>query len=257
MTLETVRYDDQGTVGVITLNRPENRNGITGQMMRELCDLVNEVAQREEHRVVVLTGAGSSFCVGADLKHYSSGAGDEGTSPEHFHLTSRLHDMPALTVAAVNGAAAGAGMGWAMACDFRVATESAVFNTAFLDVAVAGDMGLPWSLPRLVGGARARELSFMPRKIKAAEAKELGLVSEVYADADFGAESQAFIDRLAAAAPLALRGMKQNYLDGEVLGFTDYITAESARHARISASDDCREAFAAFVEKRTPVFRGR
>lgn len=257
MTLETVRYDDKGTVGVITLDRPENRNGITGTMMRELYETVNAAAQNDDHRVVVLTGAGTSFCVGADLKHYSSGADDGSTSPDYFHITTRLHDMPAVTIAAVNGAAAGAGMGWAMACDFRLATASAVFNTAFLDVAVAGDMGLPWSLPRLVGGAKARELSFMPRKIRADEAKELGLVSDVYDDADFAAEVEAFTDRLAGAAPLALKGMKQNYLDGETIGFGDYITAESERHARISASADCREAFAAFVEKRTPLFQGR
>ena len=257
MTTETLRYDDRGTVGIITLNRPENRNGITGTMMRELYETVGAVSANDAHRVVVLTGAGSSFCVGADLKHYSSGAGDGPTLIEYFHITTLLHEMPAVTIAAVNGAAAGAGMGWALACDFRLATESALFNTAFLDVAVAGDMGLPWSLPRLVGAAKARELSFMPRKVRAAEAKELGLVNEVYADADFPEAVEVYTDRLATAAPLALRGMKQNYLDGETMGFREYIEAESERHTRISASADCREAFAAFMQKRTPVFEGR
>ncbi len=257
MSYETVRYEDRGTVGVITLDRPDNRNGITGTMMRELYEVVGLAEANDQLRVVLLTGAETSFCVGADLKHYSSGAETGPTPLELFHITTKLHTMPAVTVAAVNGAAAGAGMGWAMACDFRVATASALFNTAFLDVAVAGDMGLPWSLPRLVGAARARELSFFPRRIPASEAHQLGLVNEVFDDEAVLGGVDDFVARLAAAAPLALRGMKQNYLDAEVMGFSDYITTESERHAAISSSEDCREAFAAFVEKRVPDFKGR
>lgn len=257
MTHETLRWERTETVGTITLNRPEQRNGITGPMMRELYETVAAAARDDQLRVVVLTGAGSSFCVGADLKYYSSGGEVEASKPEYFDITVMLHEMPAITVAAVNGAAAGAGMGWALACDFRTATRSAVFNTAFLDVAVAGDMGLPWLLPRLVGGAKARELSFLPGKFSADEAFDIGLVTAVHDDESFASETQLLVDRLAASAPLALRGMKQNYLDGERLGFADYISIETARHTAITASADTTEAFRAFVEKRTPEFRGR
>jgi 2-(1,2-epoxy-1,2-dihydrophenyl)acetyl-CoA isomerase len=255
--METIRWERDGRVGIITLDRPGHRNGITGTMMRELHETVTAAAADDDLLVVVLTGAGSSFCVGADLKHYSSGAATEPTPPEQFELTVLLHEMPAVTVAAINGAAAGAGLGWAMACDFRVATRSAVFNTAFLDVAVAGDMGLPWSLPRLVGAAKARELSFLPGKLTADEALAMGLVGAVHDDGAFETGWRALVDRLAASAPLALQGMKQNYLDAERMTFGDYISVETERHGRITASADTTEAFLAFVEKRAPVFEGR
>ncbi len=257
MAYKTITWDAADGVGRLTFNRPESRNGITGTMMNELFDAVSSAAENDDVRVLVLTGAGTSFCVGADLKHYSSGADDPGSGPETFHITRLLHEMPAVTIAAVNGAAAGAGFGWACACDLRVATRRAVFNTAFLDVAVAGDMAGPWTLPRLVGAAKARELYFLPNKFDAEEARRIGLVSHVFDDDEFDKEVEIIAARLSGAAPLALAGMKQNFLDGETLSLGDYIDVETARHTSITASEDTVEAFAAFVEKRTPVFKGR
>lgn len=254
---QTITYEAQAGIGRLTFNRPDSRNGITGVMMNELWEATQAAAADDSLKVMVLTGAGSSFCVGADLKHYSSGADDPGSGPETFHITRLLHEMPAVTIAAVNGAVAGAGFGWACACDLRYATRSAVFNSAFLDVAVAGDMAGPWTLPRLVGAAKARELYFLPGKFTAEEAQRIGLVTGLFDDADFAAGVDAVADRLAVAAPLAIRGMKQNFLDGEALDLAAYIDAESSRHARITASADTREAFKAFVEKRTPNFQGR
>ena len=257
MAFETILWEAAGGVGRITLNRPESRNGITGVMMRELYEVVETAAADETLSVVVLTGAGASFCVGADLRHYSSGADDPGAPLETFEITRLLHEMPAVTVAAVNGAAAGAGFGWACACDLRFATASAVFNSAFLDVAVAGDMAGPWTLPRLLGAAKARELYFLPGKFGAEEARRIGLVTDVFADDRFAEEMEQIVARLSGAAPLAIRGMKANFLDGERLGLGDYITAETTRHNAITASEDTKEAFKAFVDKRTPVFKGR
>ena len=168
-----------------------------------------------------------------------------------------LHEMPAVTIAAINGAAAGAGFGWACACDLRFAARSAIFNTAFLDVAVAGDMAGPWTLPHLVGAAKARELYFLPGKFDASEAERIGLVARVFDDERLEAEIDLVANRLAEAAPLALAGMKQNFLDGERLPLADYIDVETARHQAITDSEDTKEAFAAFVEKRTPSFKGR
>ncbi len=257
MEYETISLQVDHGIGRLTFNRPESRNGITGVMMNELHDAVTTVAEDGGVRVLVLTGAGGSFCVGADLKHYSSGADDPGSGPETFHITRMLHDMPAVTIAAVNGAAAGAGFGWACACDLRVAARSAIFNTAFLDVAVAGDMAGPWTLPHLVGAAKARELYFLPGKFDAAEAERIGLVARVFDDDRFAAEVDLIANRLAEAAPLALAGMKQNFLDGERLPLAEYIDIETARHQAITDSEDTKEAFAAFVQKRTPVFKGR
>jgi 2-(1,2-epoxy-1,2-dihydrophenyl)acetyl-CoA isomerase len=257
MDLETVRWEVSDAVGTLTLDRTDRRNGITGQMMRDVHEVLVAAASDDSLLVVVLTGAGDSFCVGADLKHSAAGEDDAGAPPETFSISPLLHGMPAVTVAAVNGAAAGAGFGWACACDLRVASASAVFNTAFLDVAVAGDMGGPWSLPRLVGAAKARELYFLPGKFGAPEALSMGLVAAVFPDDAFVTEVGALVSRLAGAAPQALQGMKQNFLDAEQMGFEEYIATETERHGRITASEDCREAFAAFVEKRVPRFSGR
>lgn len=257
MAYETITLQVTDGIGRLTFNRPESRNGITGTMMNELHHAVIAVSENSEVRVLVLTGAGKSFCVGADLKHYSSGAEDPGSGPETFHITRMLHDMPAVTIAAINGAAAGAGFGWACACDLRFATRSAIFNTAFLDVAVAGDMAGPWTLPHLVGAAKARQLYFLPGKFDADEAARIGLVADVFDDERFEAEVDLVANRLAEAAPLALAGMKQNFLDGERLPLAEYIDVETARHQAITDSEDTTEAFSAFVEKRTPSFKGR
>ncbi len=174
---------------------------------------------------------------------------------EHLRVPVLLHEMPAVTVAAVNGA--GAGLGWAAACDLRIATRSAMFNTAFLRVAVAGDMGGPWMLSRLIGGAKARELYFLPEKFSADEAYRIGLVSRVLDSDHFAGGIAALVQELAGAAPLALRGMKQNFVAAESMTLRDYVDLESERHLRITASADTREAFAAFVEKRAPRFIGR
>jgi 2-(1,2-epoxy-1,2-dihydrophenyl)acetyl-CoA isomerase len=168
-----------------------------------------------------------------------------------------LHEMPQVTVAAINGACAGAGLGWACACDLRYATRSAKLNTAFLDVAVAGDMGLPWTLPRLVGAGRARELSLLPRKVTADEAAAMGLVNAAFDDDTFRGEVQAIVEQLAAKAPLARRGMKAHYVDAESMRFGEFIGMETEHHGVITATEDCKEAFRAFVDKRPPQFVGK
>lgn len=254
---ETITYESADGIGTLTLNRPDRLNGITNKMMLELYDVISKLPADHGTRVVVLTGAGKGFCPGADLQHYSSGASDVQTSPEHFQLTAMLHELPQVTVAAVNGACAGAGLGWAAACDLRYAAESANFNTAFLGVGISGDMAGPWSLPRIIGAARARELCFLPGKFSAQEAERVGLVSRVFSNESFRAEVAAIAQRLAKSAPLALRAMKQNFIAAESMGLREYIKLETERHRATGASEDSRAAFLAFVEKREPVFKGR
>jgi 2-(1,2-epoxy-1,2-dihydrophenyl)acetyl-CoA isomerase len=254
---QTIRWEQDGGVGTITINRPEQFNGMTNTMLRETHELLHEVADDESVAVVVLTGAGKAFCPGADLKHYTSGAPNEPNRDEYFDVPVMLHEMPQVTVAAINGACAGAGLGWACGCDLRYAARSAKLNTAFLDVAVAGDMGLPWSLPRLVGAGVARELSFLPRKLTADEAAAIGLVNAAFDDDVFRAEVQARVARLAGAAPLARRGMKAHYVAAESMGFGEFVAVETEAHGTITASADTKEAFSAFVEKRTPRFQGK
>ncbi|MYE12673.1 MAG: enoyl-CoA hydratase/isomerase family protein [Gammaproteobacteria bacterium] len=181
---ETVLYEVDGPLATVTLNRPESLNGITNRMMRELYETLNEVASDRDVRAVLFTGAGRAFCPGADLKAYTSDERQEPNRPEYFHITSLLHEMPRVTIAAVNGACAGAGFGWACACDLRYASERAMFNSAFLGVGISGDMAGPWLLPRIVGATRAREIFFTSQKFGAAEALEMGLVLATFPGRD-------------------------------------------------------------------------
>lgn len=254
---ETITYESSGGVGTIALNRPERLNGITNQMMRDLYDVLSGLPSDHNTRVVVFTGTGKGFCPGADLQHYSSGAGEEPLSPEHFQLTAMLHELPQVTVAAVNGACAGAGFGWAAACDLRYAAASVNFNSAFLGVGISGDMAGPWLLPRIVGAGRAREIFLLHGKFDAKRAEALGFVNGIFPDESFRADVGAIVQRLAKSAPLALRAMKQNFLAAENMGLRDYIRLETERHQRTGASEDSRAAFRAFVEKREPEFQGR
>jgi 2-(1,2-epoxy-1,2-dihydrophenyl)acetyl-CoA isomerase len=259
---ETITYavDDRG-VGTLTLNRPERRNAMTNQMVRETWEALDAASKDPALRILVLTGSGTSFCPGADLNWVAGGssAGDatQRIGNEHFTVPALLHEMPAVTVAAVNGACAGAALGWAAGCDLRVATRSAKFNSAFLDVGVAGDMAGPWSLTRLLGASKARELFFIPDKFDADEAHRIGLVARVFDDDAFAAGVTALVDRLANASPPALRTMKANFLDAENLGLADFARLEAERHMHLFTLEDTREAFAAKVEKRAPRWTGR
>ena len=252
----TILCEVAGGIARLTLNRPERLNGMTNRMVIETGDALARVTADPNVRVLLLTGAGRGFCPGADLGHFSSGgaASDDRLLPEHLAVPRLLHEMPAVTIASVNGACAGAGLGWACGCDLRVAARSANFSTAFLRVAVAGDMALPWTLPRLVGAAKARELSFLCEKFSAEEAARIGLVARVWDDASFRGEVDALAERLLRCSPTALRALKAHYLAAEVLGLDEFLALESEAHLRIASGAHAAEAFRAFVEKREPKF---
>lgn len=255
---QTILYDVVDGVATLTMHRPERRNTMSNEMLLEVGELLQKAAADPSLRLLVLTGTGSSFCPGADINAVASGsaASERPIGPEDFQVPAILHGMPAVTVAVVNGACAGAGLGWAAACDLRIATRSAKFNSAFLDVGVAGDMSSPWSLSRLLGAAKARELFFIPDKFDADEARRIGFVARVFDDDEFAAGAAAVIARLAAASPPALRTMKQNFLDAERVGLSEFATLEAERHMQLFTLADTREAFAARAEKRAPRFTG-
>ena len=251
---ETLRYEVADGLARLTLARPDAMNGMTNQMVREATEALELAAADTSLRVLVLTGEGRAFCPGADLKHFTSGGSDERLTSRHFQVTTLLHEIPVVTIAAINGACAGAGLGWALACDLRTMSESAKLNTAFLDVAVAGDMAIPWSLPRLIGAARAREMSFIPGRVTSSEALHVGMVTRVFPDESFRDDTDALVAALLKKSPSALRGMKENYVAAERMVLRDFVDYEAERHLRIAASADTAEAFRAFVEKREPRF---
>lgn len=245
-----VLVERRDAIAVVTLNRPDRRNGVTIPMCHELFDAVRDVAASDA-RVVVLRGAGDHFCVGADLGNAPT---DDPVDFEHlrtvYHAATLLHTMPQVTIAAIDGGCAGAGMGWAAACDFRFASDRAMFSTAFLAVGVAGDMGLAWSLNRIVGGARARELLFFPDKFRAAEALSHGLVTRLFAADRLHDETLALAARLAAVHLLPLSMMKANMLSAETLPMDAYVDLESARHLHLAAGPSLREGMKAFLKGR-------
>ena len=257
----TIRVERADALTTVTLNRPEQRNGMTNRMLRETCEALTAIARDGATRVLVLTGAGNSFCPGADINLATSDKPDPRESapadPLCFQVPALLHEMPAVTLAAINGACAGAGFGWACGADLRVAARRARFNTAFINVAFAGDMGVPWSLPRLVGAAKARELSFLCEKFDADTALRLGLVARVFDDDAFEQETRNIVDSLLARSPVALQALKSHYLSAERMSFSDYIALETEHHRNIGKMQDTQEAFKAFLEKRAPVFSGK
>ena len=192
---ETVRYEVDEGVGTITLSRPEAMNGLDIATKEALLEAVQRAAQDDAVRCVVLTGSGRAFCVGQDLKEHikilqsSDAESLFNTVDVHYNpIVTALATMAKPVVAAVNGVAAGAGASLAFACDFRVLKESAGFNLAFTGVALSCDTGSSWTLPRLVGQAKAMELLYFPRTLSAAESLELGLATTVASEADFEGE---------------------------------------------------------------------
>ena len=235
----TVLTERDGAIATITLNRPDRRNGVTVEMCSALYDTVMEVAASDA-RVLILRGAGSHFCVGADIGGHAPGTEPPGLDDLGMihHASTLLHTMPQVSIAAIDGGCAGAGLGWAAACDFRFASDAARFNTAFLDVGVSGDMGLAWSLTRIVGGSRAREMLFFPEKFGAASALEFGLVSRVFPQTSLHNDVLALAQRLAARDPFALRMMKANMISADEPGIARFIDIETARHLHVTSRPD-------------------
>ena len=251
-----VLSERRGAVLIVTLNRPGRRNGITTEMCQQLYEVLLPVPASDA-KVVVLRGAGNDFSVGADLTNGADLTGGAATAPPSFeelgptyHASTLLHTMPQVTIAAIDGGCAGAALGWACACDFRFASVRAKFATAFLNVGVSGDMGLVWSLLRLVGGARARELLLFPEKISSDEALALGLVTRVFEPDDLHDEVLTLAETLAGHHPFPLRMMKANILSAERMDIEEYIEVESARHLHVAASPSMREGIDAFVKGR-------
>jgi len=263
-TAAPVIVDVVGAVATITLNRPERLNAINPELSTALLTALREIRSDASVRVVVLTGAGRGFCAGGDL---AAGLGGMiGPPPleaqssrlrEHTEASGLIHGLPQVTVAAINGACAGAGLSLALACDLRVAAASAPFSTAFLTAGVSGDYGGMWFATQLIGAARTRELYLLPERLDAATVERLGLVTRVLPDDEFRAGVDAFVAGLVARAPLALGWMKADLREAEHLDLASYLDVETTRQAASVTTYDAGEAGAAFLEKRPPRFEGR
>jgi 2-(1,2-epoxy-1,2-dihydrophenyl)acetyl-CoA isomerase len=255
-------------VAVITMNRPERRNAMSNPMLSGLASALADAETADDVRCVVLTGAGGAFCAGGDVKGMAEGGGAGGGSSSwdagvhqqrlsHRATSGALFGMPKPTVAVLPGAAAGAGLSLALACDLRVAADTAVITTAFARVGLAGDYGGTWFLTQLVGPAKAKELYFLPERIDMDTAAGLGLVNKVVPAVELEATWRDLAARLAAGPPIAYRYMKENINRSVTGDLATCLELESTHHRHTGTTEDHLEAARAFVEKREPVFRGR
>jgi 2-(1,2-epoxy-1,2-dihydrophenyl)acetyl-CoA isomerase len=250
-------------VATLTLNRPERLNALSASIMEGLLEALPRLAADPAIGAVVLTGAGRAFCAGGDVKRMA-GEPDERNAPDaveklrgRMEVSRLLHEMPKPTIAMVNGAAAGAGLAMALACDLRIAGEAARFVTAFAKVGFSGDFGGSYFLSKLVGTGKARELYFTAEPLDASQALALGIVNRVVPDAELAAATMEFAKKLAAGPRIALSRMKQNFNAAENGSLAELLDLEAEGQVATGRTEDHKEAAKAFVEKRAPVFRGR
>ena len=252
----------------LTMNRPDARNAMSGSMTAALAEQLAKAELDPAVKCIVLTGAGKGFCAGGDVKGMAArgdGTVGDNTIDGAIHrqrinqraTSGKLFKMPKPTIASLPGAAAGAGLALALACDLRIMTNTAVLTTAFARVGFSGDYGGTYFLTQLVGSAKARELYYLSDRVSAEEALRLGLTNWVCAPEELASKTREIALRLAKGPTVAFRYMKENLnraMTGEV---DDCLDLEATHHIHCGQTEDHREAAKAFVEKREPVFKGR
>lgn len=253
----------EGRVAVLELNRPDRLNALTGELHDALNGAVADAAQDAGVGCVVVTGVGRAFCAGGDTS--SGGRREAGPKSQeqrvdamvhHAETVRLLHEMPKPTLAIVNGAAAGAGLALALACDMRIAAADAIMTTAYIKLALSGDFGCTYFLTRLVGPAIANELMFLSEKVPMERALALGLVNRVVPSADLMPAGMQMAHALAAMPPVTLRLMKRNIAASCHAGFNEMIEREAAAMVRCTKTQDAKEALVARREGRPAVFVG-
>ncbi|HLJ63376.1 MAG TPA: enoyl-CoA hydratase-related protein [Stellaceae bacterium] len=260
---DELKFEKSGKIATITLNRPDKMNAFTWTMLDDWAQALQECQKDEAVHVILITGAGKAFCSGGDIG--TMGARTERTPlmrkaelQDHVHrvpLTLATMDKP--VIAAINGAATGAGMDLALMCDLRYAAQSARLGETYVRVGLVPGAGGCWFLPRLVGTAKALELFWTGELIEAEEALRLGLVNKVVPDAELMAHSMKVAERISDGPPLSVRFIKRALYQGQALDLKAHLDQISSHYAVVTASADHREAVAAFLEKRKPSFTGR
>jgi enoyl-CoA hydratase/carnithine racemase len=264
MTYQCLLYDVKDGIATLTLNRPERLNALGDSLRDDLLDAVTRASADHEVRVMIVTGAGKGFCAGGDVKAMNEAKEDrrerpliEKIAPSRDRTLLAMRDAPQPIIAAVNGAAAGAGMNLALGCDIRIASTAAKFSQAFVRRGLHPDWGGTYFLPRVVGMAKACELIFTGDIIDAAEALRLGLVSQVVAPEALMPTANDLARKIATGPPIAVRLAKRalyHSVDSDLRAALEF---ETFAQNVCSETEDAREGIRAFVEKRAPVFQGR
>lgn len=253
----------------LTLNRPEARNAMSGGMTAALASQLASAELNSEVKAIVLTGAGKGFCAGGDVKGMAaSGDGTVGdnTIDGAIHrqrvnqraTAGKLYNMPKPTIAALPGAAAGAGLSLALACDLRIMSSNAIMTTAFARVGFSGDYGGTFFMSQLIGSAKARQLYYLSERVSAEQALSLGLTNWVCEPDELQSKTMDIAQQLASGPTVAFRYMKENFARAISSGdVDDCLDLEATHHVHCGQTEDHRNATKAFVEKKEPVFQGR
>jgi 2-(1,2-epoxy-1,2-dihydrophenyl)acetyl-CoA isomerase len=264
MTYECLLYEVKDSIATLTLNRPERLNALGGTLRDDLHDALTRSAADSDVRVIVITGSGKGFCAGGDVKAMNEAKEGkrerpfmEKIAPGRDRTLLAMREAPQPIIAAVNGAAAGAGMNLALACDIRIASSAAKFSQAFVKRGLHPDWGGTYFLPRIVGMAKACELIFTGALIDAAEALRLNIVSQVVAPEELLPTVHALARAIAAGPPIAIRLAKRGLYRNAESDLRTALEYETFAQNACFDTEDAREGIRAFVDKRAPVFRGR
>jgi 2-(1,2-epoxy-1,2-dihydrophenyl)acetyl-CoA isomerase len=253
----TIEVVADGRASWLRFNRPEHHNALAPGMLEEVFAALDSLSRDDGCDIVVVTGNGRSFCPGADVIRASEDPNAEPVLPpvEAYHSSTLLREMPQLTIAAVNGACAGAGMAWASACDLRVATRRARFATAMFSLGLSSELGMIWTLQHDLGSAVAKDLCLFPRKLDTAELAEIGYLHRVFDDETYDADVSTLVADLLSRGSAAIRSMKANFRDAARLDLREYIDVETARHQAFF-SGEARKASRARLAERGRDVRG-
>ena len=264
MTYECLIHEVKDHVATLTLNRPERLNALGGTLREDLHDAITRSAADSEVRVIIITGSGKGFCSGGDVKAMSEAKEGkrerplmEKIAPGRDRTLLAMREAPQPIIAAVNGAAAGAGMNLALGCDIRLASTAAKFSQAFVKRGLHPDWGGTYFLPRIVGMAKACELIFTGAVIDAAEALRLGIVSQVVAPEELLPAAHALARAIAAGPPIAIRLAKRGLYRNAESDLRTALEYETFAQNTCFETEDATEGIKAFVDKRAPQFRGR
>ena len=264
MPYQCLLYEVKDRVATLTLNRPDRLNALNDLLREDLLDAVTQAAADPDVGALVITGAGRGFCSGGDVKSMGernqSGAKPAPTerfAPPRDRIVLALRDCPKPVIAAINGVAAGAGVGLALACDMRIASAAAKFSISFARRGLTPDWGVSWTLPRVVGTAKACELIFTGDAVDAAQALAIGLLNAVVPADELAEAAHQLARKVADAAPVAIRLSKRAVYHNADVDLRAGLEFESFTQNICRETEDHREGVNAFLEKRAPVFRGR
>lgn len=265
MSYKTVLKKQEDGIGILTLNAPEIFNGFSIELATETLAVLKEFEKDDNVKVIIINGKGPGFCAGGDLKSMMYYIENGDVAEDYFrpvlemlaNIAITIRKMGKPVIASIHKAAAGVGFNFALACDFRIATENSVFVQSFVNLGIIPDMGGTYFLTEYVGPQKAMELAMLGTVVKAKDAYEMGLVTQVVGDDRLEEETIKFARKIAVGPPLSYQYVKEIIWEKSFAGFEEYMKKESQRQIDAVNTEDFKEGARAFIEKRKAIFKGK